>query len=98
VLQEHHFAAGATELLQEQDLVGVFAGQTIRCQHRHLLDGAVAHGVAQRVKAGPVEPAAAVAFVAEDVLQAYGMPSRSGPGLPGGELAGDRLLALLAFG
>ena len=30
VLQEHDFAAGATELLQEQDLVGVFAGQTIR--------------------------------------------------------------------
>ena len=62
--------------LQEQDLVGVFACQTIRCQHRHLLDGAVAHGVAQRVEAGPVEPAAAVAFVAEDVLRGYDMLSR----------------------
>ena len=79
-------------------MIGVFARQAVRCQHRDLLDGAVAHGVAQGIEAGSIEPAAAVAFVAEDVLRGYGMPSRDGPGLQGGELASDGLPALLALG
>jgi hypothetical protein len=46
VLQEHHLGAGAAELLQEQDLVGVLARQPVGGQHGDDPDGAVAHGVA----------------------------------------------------
>src|SRR3954464_805234 len=97
-LQEHHFGAGAAELLQEQDLVGVLARQPVRGQHGDDPDGAVAHGVAQRVQAGSVEPAAAVALVAEDVLVGEGVAVVGDPGAQGGELAVDGLLALLALG
>jgi hypothetical protein len=98
VLQEHHLAAGATELLQEQDLVGVFARQPVGGQHGDDPDGAVADGVAQRVQAGAVEAAAAVALVAEDVLVGEGMVVVDGPGAQGGELAVDGLKTLLALG
>jgi len=68
MLQKHHLDAGAAELLQHRDLVGILPRQPVRGQHGDDPHGPVAHGVAQGVKAGPVEPAAAVALVAEDVL------------------------------
>jgi hypothetical protein len=98
VVQERHLAAGPAELLQEQDLVGVAPRQAIGAQHRDEPDGAVADGVAQRVEAGSVEAAAAVALVAEDVLLGELMAVGGGPSAQGGELAVDRLLALLALG
>ena len=64
MVEEHHLAAGAAELLQEQDLIGVVAGQPVRAEHRDDVDLGVADGVAQRVEPGPVEPCAAVALVA----------------------------------
>ena len=97
-LQEHHLGAGAAELLQEQDLVGVPARQAVGGQRGDDPDGAVAHGVAQRVEAGSVEPAAAVTLVAEHVLVGEGVAVGGGPGAQGGELAVDGLLALLALG
>ena len=98
MMQEYHLAAGAAELLQEQDLVSVFAGKPVRREHSDLLDGAVAHGVSQRVQTGTVEPAATVALVAEHVLFDYGVASRRGPGVEGGELTVDGLLAFLSLG
>jgi len=98
VLQEHHLSACATELLEQQHLVGVFTCQAVRGQHDERAHNAVAHSIAQRVEARPVEPAAAVALVAEDLFVAYRMALRGGPGSQGGELAGDGLLAFLAFG
>jgi hypothetical protein len=89
VLQEHHLAAGATELLQEQDLVGVLARQPVGGQHGDDPDGAVA----QRVQAGAVEARAAVALVAEDVLLGEGVAVVGGPGAQGGKLAVDGLRA-----
>jgi hypothetical protein len=80
VLQEGHLAAGAAELLQQQDLVGVLARKAVGGQHGDDADGAVAHGVAQRVQAGPVEPAAAVTLVAEDVLIGEGVSTGGCPG------------------
>src|SRR5215210_768098 len=98
VLQEHDLNACAAELFQEQDLVGVFAGEAIGGQHGDDSDGTVAHGVPERVEAGPVEPAAAVALVAEDEVVADLVPSRSRPVAQSGELAVDGLEALLALG
>ena len=96
--EERDRAAGAAELLQEQDLVGVLAGQAVGGEHGDDLDLAVAHGVAQRVQAGPVEARAAVALVAEHVPVAQLVALGLGPGAQGGELAVDGLLALLALG
>ena len=98
VLQEHDLNACAAELFQEQDLVGVFAREAIGGQHGDDSDGTVAHGVPERVEAGPVEPAAAVALVAEDEVVADLVPSRSRPVAQSGELAVDGLEALLALG
>jgi hypothetical protein len=97
VLQEGDLAAGAAELLQEQDLVGEFAREAVGGQHGNHADGSVAHGIAQRVEAGPVEAAAAVSLVAEDVLVGEDMATGGGPGAPGGELAVDGGVALLAL-
>src|SRR3954452_1755389 len=96
--EERDRAAGAAELLQEQDLVGVLAGQAVGREDAHDLDLAVAHGVAQRVQAGPVEARAAVALVAEHGPVAQLVALGLGPGGQGAELAVDGLLALLALG
>ena len=98
VLQERHLDARAVELLQQQDLIGVSARQPVGGQHGDDPDGAVVHGVAQRVEAGPVEPAAAVALVTEDVLVGHDMAARGRPGAQGGKLAVDGLIAFLALG
>jgi hypothetical protein len=98
VVQERHLAAGPAELLQEQDLVGVAPRQAIGAQHRDEPDGAVADGVAQRVEAGSVEAATAVALVAEDVLLRKLVSLSPDPVPKGGELAVDGLLAFLALG
>src|SRR5215210_5562045 len=66
-VEEPDGAAGAAELLQEQDLVGVTPRQAIGGEHGEDLDLAVAHGIAQGVEAGPVETRAAVALVPEHV-------------------------------
>src|SRR4051794_35032952 len=97
-LQERDLAAGAAELLQEQDLVGVLAGQAVGAEHGDDVDGGVADRVAQAVQARPVEAGAAVTLVAEDVLLDEGMALGLGPGPQGGELAVDGLLAFLALG
>jgi hypothetical protein len=68
VVQEHHHAAGTPELLEQQHLVCVFAGQAIGGGHGDNLDGPVANGVAQGIQAWTIEPRAAVSLVAEDVL------------------------------
>ena len=98
VLQKHHLGACATELLEQQHLVGILARQAVRGQHDQRAYGTVAHGVAQRVEAGPVEPAAAVTFITENLFVTYRIALRGGPGSQGGELAVDGLLAFLAFG
>src|SRR5918993_5274744 len=95
MLQECHLAAGAAELFEQQDLVGVTPRQAIRAQHRDELDGAVTDRVAQGVEAGPIEAGAAVALVAEDVLLRKLVSLSPDPVPKGGELAADGLLAFL---
>ena len=56
----------AGQLVEDQDLVGVGAGEPVRRQAPHPLDQPGLGGVTQRVQAGPVQPGAGVAVV--DVL------------------------------
>ena len=97
-VEERDGAAGAAELLQEQDLVGVLAGQAVGGEDAEDLDLAVAHAIAQGVEAGPVEAGAAAALVPEHVVVVQVVTLGLGPGAQGGELAVDGLLALLALG
>jgi hypothetical protein len=98
MLQECHLAASTAELLKQQDLVSIAPRQTIRAQHHDELDGTVTDHVAQGVEAGSIEPRAAVALVAEDVLLRKLVSFSPDPAPQSGELAVDGLLALLALG
>jgi len=81
--EERDGAAGPSELLQQQGLVGVVAGQAVGREDAEDLDLAVAHGVAQRVQAGPVEARAAVALVAEHMAVVQLVAAGLGPGAQG---------------
>jgi hypothetical protein len=68
MVKEHDFAAGASEFLKEQDLVGIFAGQTIRAVDRQYVNSGITNTIPQVVEGGAIEPGTTIAFVAEDVL------------------------------
>ena len=63
---EAHRDPEAGQLVQDEDLVGVGAGEPVRGQAPHQLEQAGLGGVAQRVQSGPVQPRAGLAVV--DVL------------------------------
>ena len=98
VVEERHRAAGTAELLEDQGLIGILAREAVRAEHRDDIDLGVADGVPQGVEPGPVEPGAAVAFVAEGMLGPELMAGLFRPGAQGRDLAVDRLLPLLALG
>ena len=98
VVQEHHLAAGAAELLQEQHLVGILAGQAVRAEYGEDVDRGVADSVPQGVEPGAVETGAARALVAKNVLVGQLMPLLASPGAQRLKLAVDGLLASLALG
>jgi hypothetical protein len=90
--------AGAAELLEQQDLVGLATRQPVGREHRDDLDGGVADRIAQAVEARAVEPRAAVALVAEDMRLGQRVAFGLRPAPQAGELAVDGLLAFLALG
>ncbi|MCW2239206.1 hypothetical protein M2351_003836 [Azospirillum canadense] len=98
VIEKGHRTAHTAELLQEQHLVGVAAGQTVRSQHRDDLHLTIAHRIAQGIQPRPVEPGTAVAFVAKHMAVIQVVAVGVGPRAQSGELAFDGLLAFLAFG
>jgi hypothetical protein len=67
MVQEDHLASDAAELLQQQDLIGVFAGQTVRAEHRNYVDGGITDRIAQPIQTGPVQTGSAVTLVSEDM-------------------------------
>ena len=69
-LDELDVAAVLAELLQEEDLVGVLAGQAVGAEDGQDVELAVAGGVPQAVESGAVQALAGVALVGEDVLGA----------------------------
>src|SRR3954471_5721817 len=97
-VEEGDLDAGPTELLEQQDLVGVAARQAVGREHRDDLDGGVAPRIAQAVEARAIEPRAAIALVAEDVRLGQRVTFGLRPTPQDGELAIDGLLAFLALG
>src|SRR5512134_2311283 len=98
VVEEYNRTAGPAKLLQDQRLIGVFAGEAIGAEHGDDIDLGIANAVAQGIEPGPVEPGATVPLVAEDMLGHELMAGLLRPGAQGGELAVDGLLAFLALG
>ncbi len=98
MVQEHYLTTRAAELLQQKDLIGILARQPVWTEHHHDVDGGITDGIPQAVQPRPVQPGAAVALVAAHVRVGQGMTLSCDPGLQGGELAVDGLLALLALG
>jgi hypothetical protein len=91
---DRHLVAG--ELVQDQDLVGVGAGQPIRGQAPDGVDGARFGGVAEPVQSGAVQPGPGVAVIDEllDEFLALGgdpVPQRL-------QLRADRCPRLLGVG
>ena len=80
VVEEFDRAAGAPDLLEEQRLVGGFAGPPVGADDGDHVDLGIAHGVAQRVEAGPVETGSAGPLVTEDMRLRQLVAGGLGPG------------------
>jgi hypothetical protein len=54
-MEEDDLTAGLAQLLQEQDLVGILAGQSIGAEDGDDVEIAAEGGVSQAIQAGPIE-------------------------------------------
>jgi hypothetical protein len=97
-LDELDGTAVLAELLQQERLMDIAAGQAVGAVDGDDIELARGRGVPQAIQAGAVQPRARVARVGEDVLGAEVMGLAAGPGLKGRELALDRLILVLSPG
>ena len=88
-VEEDDLAAGLAELLQEQDLVGVLAGEPVGAEDGDDVEVPAERRVAQAVQAGPVETGAGVALIGVDVILREFMRVRRRPAC-GGRRSGCR--------
>jgi hypothetical protein len=65
--QEDYLAPGPPELLEQQNLIGIFSSQAVRAVHRDDIDIRIVNRITQTIKGGPIEAGAAVSLVAEDI-------------------------------
>lgn len=86
----------AGQLVEDDDLVGVDPGQSIRRVAPHRVEQARFGGVAQPVEAGTVQPGAGVTVVEE--LRHQLVSLRRDPLDEGGALGADRAPGLLGLG
>ena len=89
-LDELDVAGGLAELLQQEDLVGVAAGQPVGAVDAEDVELALAGGVAEAVEGRAVEPRAGVALVDVDVIVVEFVAVGGRPAAQGVELAVDR--------
>jgi len=78
-IEEHDLHAGATELFNEQHLIGVAPRQPVGRVHVNPVHLAGHHGVAQALQRGAHERGAAAALVHIGVVRANGGPVDHGP-------------------
>ena len=81
VVQEHDGAPDPAELLQQEDLIGILAGQAIGAQHADDFHGAITCGIAQAIQSRPIQAGAAEPLIAVDMILANDMAVHRGPGL-----------------
>jgi hypothetical protein len=97
-VEELDLAAGGGDLLEQQHLVDVVAGQPIGGGDRHPVEGAQRGAIPQPLQAGAPEAGAAEAVIAEDVLVRHRPALREGVRPQAIELLGDAVGLRLALG
>jgi hypothetical protein len=97
-MDEFDLAAGPAEFLEQEDLVGVAAGEPVGAVDGEDLELALASGVAKAVEGGAVEPRSGVTFINENMSFCEFMAVGRGPGAEGLELAVDGLVTTLLLG
>jgi hypothetical protein len=95
---EHDGAAGPLQLLDDDVLVGVVAGEPVRRKDQDRVELAAPGRIAQALQGRAVEARAAVAIIDVAMLRGKRQAVLGGVGLEGGDLAGDRALSLLLGG
>jgi hypothetical protein len=94
-LDEHHAGAGLGELLDQQRLVGVLAGEAVRGVDEHHVHRHLGHQVPQLLQRRPYQDGAGMAVVAEHPLLGNIKPQLLGVGAQRRGSRADRLLLLL---
>ncbi|HMB03195.1 MAG TPA: hypothetical protein VKP69_05560 [Isosphaeraceae bacterium] len=97
-LDELDLAGGPAEFLQQEDLVGVAAGQSVGAVDAEDVELALAGGVAETVECGAVEPRARIALVDVNVIVFEFVAVGGRPAAQGVELAVHGLLTPLLLG
>ncbi len=92
-VHEDDLGAGPPELLDEEDLIGVAPGQTVRCKDKDLIEHAGGHGIPQPFQSWPQERGAAVAFVDELIAGICRQASAGDPLAQRRKLAGHGVAA-----
>src|SRR5262245_32886333 len=96
VLQKDHFTADAAELFEQQDLVGILAGEPVGTPDGHQGKGPLVRRVAQPVERGTIQASSTPSLITVNVVRVYLMALLGDPGAKGTELTGDSLLPFLA--
>jgi len=88
-LQEDDLDPSPLELIHEQDLVGLLAGQPIRRVHMEALYAPCRDQIPQAFQAGSHQGRPTIALIYQLQLRREGKPVRGAAGAQGGQLAGD---------
>jgi hypothetical protein len=98
VLHKDHLAAAAGELLDQEHLIGIAAGEAIGYRHQQHLKGAFCGQIAQAVERGAIEARPTDSFINKDARRRNVIARGGGRLVEEVDLAGDGLFAFLFFG
>jgi hypothetical protein len=97
-IQEDDFHAGPAQLLNQEHLMGIAAGEAVRRMHINASQLPCCGGITQALQSRAKQDGSAVALVDIDV-HGLNLMAVSGDALAqGGDLAGDGVIARLTFG
>jgi hypothetical protein len=98
VLHKDHRAAAAGELLDQEHLRGIAAGEAIGHRHQQHLQGACCGQIPQAVERGAIEARPTDTFINKHARRRNVIARGGGRLVEEGDLAGDGLFAFLFFG
>jgi hypothetical protein len=98
MLQKDHFTAHAAELFEQQDLVGILAGEPVGTPNGYQGKGSLVSRITEAVEGWAVQTGPTPPLITIDVVRVHLMALLRDPGAEGTELTGDGLLAFLTPG
>jgi hypothetical protein len=69
LLDEEHLTPLSRQLVDQDDLIGITAGETVRGRNQHDLEGAFSGEIAQPLEGGPIQACATDAIIDEEVAR-----------------------------